>query len=182
MIGRVAAILFLTAAGFSLFAIEYDMLRLKAQSRIYPKILQMQIQGAEIRKDPDTVSILYARNDRDVALQFRDWVEETFESMDKRKTPQVLLCADADISCMEPAKAFMVLWMDTTRLRFAADFALRRHIPTFCYDPGQLKYGFLFALLIEKNVNIYANKDVIGLFYRDFDPALLRLLKVVETN
>ncbi len=182
MIGRAAAILFLSAAGTFLSAIEYDMLRLKAQSRIFPKILQMRTYRAEVRPSFDAVSILYSRNDREVALQFRDWLEETFESMDKRKTPQVLLCADADISCMETANTFMVLWMDTARLYFAADFALRRHIPTFCYDPGQLKYGFLFSLSIEKNVNIYANKDVIGLFYRDFDPALFRLLKVVETN
>lgn len=162
-----------------LFGRSYSPVMLQAQASIFPKIVLLQ-KKQRAEGEPIRFAVIYQESDYAVANSLKERMESLYGSADDLVRVDVSLIRQTELGNDIDADAVMILWLDEASRDQVVKIAQKRHIPTFAFFVEDLKHELLFALSIEKRVNIYLNKSRLRAYNIYFDDVLYRMTKFVE--
>jgi hypothetical protein len=140
----------------------YDPLLLDAQSRIYPKLLFLEeniVKAAEKRSVK--ILIFYSPEDQEAARFMQRKIREYYdhEYRGHRFDVELISYEKWRIKSVEGTNAFILLKGAVDWMKSVIQIAQKLHIPTFVYDPNDLKLGAIFAIDIRQSTHILLNKE-----------------------
>ncbi|WP_200763934.1 hypothetical protein [Nitrosophilus alvini] len=177
------AVLILLLFKIFLFGYNYNELLLKAQASLFPKLLLLDKKLNEKLVNGSIVyTIVYNENDEYTALEVRNMIVKYHDHQLGNYNFSINMVKYSEISYDFDSTAVYALNSaeeDMSRLGY---IVLSKGIISFAYDIKNLKYGFLFSLMIENTTVIYMNKNTLKLYKTDFIDELYHLVRLVDAK
>jgi len=165
-------------------AYEYNDFLLQTQSSLYPKLLALDKNlPKNIEDEKIDLFIIYASVDRLVAKRVRSFIKSKFDAILGYPLEVRLLKIEealADKRLYERADAIYLLKVAGSQAKRLATKLDGHAVYSFVYDKEDLRWGYLFAVAIERSVTIYINKRALQHNDFDFVTALFENAKIVE--
>ena len=174
-------LVFLILINISLFAYKYNDFLIKADAKIFPKIILLdKYMKNKIVNGSIKIAILYEENDLNTAIVLKSAIFDT----NRRKLENYKLEVDLvnikdflndDIKY----NAIFILKTSCENFEQIAKKISNTGIVSFVYDKNDLEKGFLFSIDIENKPIIYMNKKALNKNF-DFIPELYQLVRLID--
>lgn len=146
----------------ALWAYQYDALLLKAQAKIYPKLLMLEEKMTPARKKPVRLLIVARREEIDTARELAAAIRSIYHDRINGIPFRVEATTFEKLPNAGGFDGLYLLKTDPKALRRAIRLADAKGAPTFVYDYRDLDEGALIALVIKAAPLIYFNKTALG--------------------
>jgi hypothetical protein len=161
-------------------AYSYNVLLLKAQAAIFPKIVLLDKKlNEKLINGKIVFTILYEENDLFAASEVRELMIENYGKMLENHPFEIKMIEYSNVSAQLQSTAVFLLNSERD-MRQLASRDMAKEVITFVYDIADLKKGFLFSMVIEKSTVIYLNKEVLQHTDVDFVDALYQIVRITN--
>lgn len=173
-------LLFLLLA-ITLFGSDYDMLLMRAQASMFPKIILLDKDiAAKTFNGTVSLKIVYSDDEQGQAIEFKKLIDNQYHG----KLGDFHLSAELDnidnISVSDNATAYMFFGVSGSRKRTLIQNAAKRHRICFGYDYKDFNHNVLISLLMKEKTYIYLNKASLHDYEISFIPVFYKIVKVLE--
>jgi len=167
----------------SLFGYSYDDLLLRAQSAIYPKIVVLDKKvSSKLVDDKILFTVVYCKEDHESALFVKQYIQNKYKDGVGKYPISVDLVEFSQLSKETGASALYVLYGSKNDIKKAAEIARQKRVISFSYNLENLKYGLLFAAVIEKTTTLYLNKEYKNIKSIELADFLLQSVKFIDKS
>lgn len=151
-------ILFFLIFNVSAYAYSYNKMLIQAQSSVFPKILLLDEKLDEKLVDNKVLFIIaYEEGDEETAIYIKELLLKRHKSHLHTHEFKIEIIEFSKISKDTKATAIYAL-NSKTNIKKLSEICALKGIISFAYDMNNLKHGFMFSLIIEKNTALYLNK------------------------
>ena len=166
---------------FSVSAITYDPLLLRAQASMFPKIILLDQQVANKTRDGRiTISIVSTEEDLLVAQEFKDAIENKYNNKlgSNALVVNVIMFKEFDSNVL--STAYIVLNGSGLMYQSVVNHASKNDRIVFSYGYADFDKNSLISLLVKEKTYIYLNKSAVKLYDIKFLSAFYKIAKIIE--
>jgi len=161
----------------SLHSYNYDDILLKAQVKLYPKIILLDKRYMEDKNKHITLTIVYHPSDFQKAKYIRELLEKEYENWIENTKVYIDIVTFQDVDQTIKTSAIYLLKSDPTDTKRICKIAQKKHIPVFSYDLNDLKNGALISLYIKERPILYLNQKMLNKYDIDFSDTFYQIVR-----
>jgi len=157
-----------------LLGAHYNSTIIELEAKLFPKMLMLSSDIRKNAKQFEIVILAKEEEERYAAL----FVENIKQSYAEKIMGKKLLVRSVTFKKLEgEPDGIIVLYHSDKELQAIANWANKRKIPSFAYDPAHLEFGILGSLYIGAQAKPYLNKETIKKYDFKINTHLLVLCK-----
>ena len=158
-----------------------DLLLLRAQAAIFPKIILLDKQLEEKQVNNEIVITIVATNyDDRIERQLQSLIEEKYKNKLGNKKLTINVTSIDNFNQDFVATAYIILHGSESLFNKVVSHASNNDRIVFSYSYTDFKYNALISLLVKEKTYIYLNKSAIQLYDIKFSPVFYKITKIIE--
>ena len=174
-------VLFFTLS-VGVYGYTYNETLIKAQAAVFPKILLLDKKlNTKLINNKILFIIAHEESDTTTAQNIQNMLQRQYKNNLLDYTLEVKTLEFSKISQNTDATAIYIL-NSQRYINTLSKISASKNMITFTYDINNLKEGFMFSLVLEKNTALYINKESFKTDKINFVDSLYEIVKFINAN